>query len=116
MTRMERDEQEEKAPNKATDIEAVKANATAAVYAFNERWAPMPAFALDVEVMDQRQLRDALGLRATMDVGDPWPAAEQLLLELGFKWHWLGSMRVMYLQERDSFVQADGWGDGEEVG
>ena len=109
-------EGEEKAPRKVTDIEAAKSNINAAVYAFNERWAPMPRFALDVEVMDQRQLRDAMGLRATIDTGDPWPAAEKLLLELGFKWHWLGGQRVMLVQERDSFVQAgDDWEDGEEI-
>lgn len=110
------DDDEEQVPKKVTDIEAAKDNIEKAVYAFNERWASMPGFALGVEVMDQRQLRDAMGLRATIDTGDPWPKAEQLLLELGFKWHWLGGQRVMFVQERDSFIQADGdWGDGEEV-
>lgn len=100
---------EEQMPRKVTDIDAAKENINAAVYAFNERWAAMPGFAIGVEVMDQRQLRDAMGLRATIDTGDPWPAAERLLLELGFRWHWLGGMRVMYVQERDSFVQAEGF-------
>ena len=65
--------------------------------------------------MDARQLRDALGLRATIDAGDPWPTAEQLLLEHGFRWHWLGTSRVMYLKERDDFVPDTGWVDAEEV-
>ena len=43
---------EEKAPKKVTDIEAAKDNIEKAVYAFNERWASMPGFALGVEVMD----------------------------------------------------------------
>lgn len=108
------DDDEEQVPKKVTDIEAAKDNIEKAVYAFNERWASMPGFALGVEVMDQRQLRDAMGLRATIDTGDPWPKAEQLLLELGFKWHWLGGQRVMFVQERDSFIQADGdWGEAE---
>ena len=107
---------DEQAPKRITDIEAAKENIEAAVYTFNERFAPMPRFGMDVEIMDQRQLRDAMGLRATIDAGDPWPAAERLLTGLGFKWHWLGGLRVMYVQERDSFVQAeDDWCDGEEV-
>lgn len=110
------DDEQEQAPKKVTDIEAAKHNINDAVYAFNERWASAPRFGLDVEIMDQRQLRDAMGLRATIDTGDPWPAAEKLLLGLGFRWHWLGGMRVMFVQERDSFVQADDdWSDGEEV-
>lgn len=110
-------EQEEKAPKKVTDIDAVKENTEAAVYAFNERWMPMPEFGLGVEVMDARQLRDAMGLRATIDAGDPWPTAERLLIELGFRWHWLGAQRVMYLKEKDDFIRCgdDGWEDGEEV-
>jgi hypothetical protein len=109
------DEEQEQAPSKVTDIEAAKDNIHAAVYAFNERYASMPRFGLDVEVMDQRQLRDAMGLRATLDIGDPWPAAENLLLELGFRWRWLGGQRVMFVKERDSFITADGWDDGEEL-
>lgn len=108
------DDEQEQSPWKVTDIDAAKDNINEAVYAFNERWAPMPRFGLDVEVMDQRQLRDAMGLRATIDAGDPWPKAEQLLLQHGFKWHWLGGMRVMYVQERDSFVDED-WSEAEEI-
>lgn len=109
-------DKQEQIPRKVTDIDAAKDNINAAVYAFNERWASMPAFALGVEVMDQRQLRDAMGLRATIDTGDPWPAAENLLLELGFRWHWIGGTRVMFVQERDSFVQADDdWSEAEEI-
>ena len=108
------DEGQEQTPKRVTDIEAAKDNIAAAVYAFNERYASMPRFAMGVDVMDQRQLRDAMGLRATIDTGDPWPKAEQLLLELGFRWHWLGGQRVMFIQERDGFVDED-WGEAEEV-
>lgn len=114
MSKRQNDDEEDKAPRKVTDIDAAIDNINAAVFAFNERWAPMPRFGLDVEVMDQRQLRDAMGLRATIDTGDPWPKAEQQLLELGFKWHWIGGTRVMFVQERDSFVDED-WSDGEEI-
>lgn len=117
MAKRQHEDDEEKAPRKVTDIEAAKDNVNAAVLAFSERWAPMPGFAMGVDVMDQRQLRDAMGLRATIDWGDPWPAAEKLLLEMGFRWHWLGSTRVMYVQERDSFVQAGDvdWSEAEEM-
>lgn len=114
MEKREYDGEDEQAPKKVTDIEAAKENINAAVHAFNERYASVPRFALDVEVMDQRQLRDAMGLRATIDAGDPWPAAEKLLLELGFRWQWLSGQRVMFVQERESFVPG-GWDDGEEV-
>lgn len=108
--------EQEQPPLKVTDIDAANDNISAAVHAFNEQWAPMPRFALGVEVMDQRQLRDAMGLRATFDIGDPWPAAEKQLLDLGFHWHWLGGVRVMFVQQRDSFIQADDdWTDGIEV-
>ena len=108
------DDEQEHGPRKVTDIDAAIDNINEAVYAFNDRWASMPKFALGVEVMDQRQLRDAMGLRATIDTGDPWPKAEQLLLQLGFKWHWLGGMRVMFVHERDGFIDED-WSDGEEI-
>jgi len=98
-----------------TDIKALKDNAEQAVDAFARRWLSMPAFTLECEVMDQRQLRDAMGLRATIEAGDPWPAAEKLLLEHGFRWHWLGDTRVMYLKERDGYEPDDGWSDGEEI-
>ncbi len=106
---------EEKAPRKVTDIDAACYNIRNAVDDFAERWLSMPRFDIGVEVMDQRQLRDAMGLRATIDVGDPWPKAEQLLYEHGFRWHWLGSQRVMYLKERDGFVPDTGWEEAEEL-
>ena len=109
------EEHEEKTPRKVTDIDALAENISSAVAAFAERWAPMPGFSQNVEVMDQRQLRDAMGLRATIDGGDPWPKAEKLLLESGFRWHWLGAMRVMYLQEKDEWVPDTGWEDAEEI-
>ena len=98
-----------------TDLDAIKLNTTQAVNAFAERYMPMPRFDENCEVFDQAQLRDAMGLRATFDSGDPWPAAEQQLLQKGFRWHSLGGMRVMYLRERDDWNPDDGWNDGEEI-
>ena len=103
----------EKQPEKATDISAVKNNAVMAVEAFTDQWAVVNEFAIGVVVMDQRQLRDAMGLRASVDWGDPWPAAEQELLNRGYQWRMLGGQRVMFLRERDDFVQT-AW-DGEEI-
>jgi len=107
---------EEKEPRKVTDIDAVASNVKMAVDGFCDQWIPMPGFSLDVEVMTVTQLRDALGLRASIDWGDPWPTAEQELLARGFRWHILGSQRVMYLKERDGFVPDDGWERIEEYG
>lgn len=103
-----------------TDIEALKENTRAAVEGFAGRWLSMPKFSEDCEVMDVRQLRDAMGLRATIEAGDPWPAAEQLLFKMGFRWHWLGNSRVMFLREREDYTGTsagggDGWDDGEEL-
>lgn len=103
-----------------TDIEALKSNTKAAVEGFAGRWLSMPKFSEDCEVMDVRQLRDAMGLRATIEAGDPWPAAEQLLFKMGFRWHWLGNSRVMFLREREDYTGTsagggDGWDDGEEL-
>lgn len=109
------DDEQEDVSLKVTDIEALKGNAEAAVMAFNEQWMPMPRFDLGVEVMDVRRLRDAMGLRATFDSGDPWPAAEKQLLLLGFRWHWLGGSRVMFLKERDGYVPDTGWEEAEVV-
>lgn len=105
---------EEQAPKKVTDIEAAKWNIENAVDAFVKRWAAMPRFALGVEVMDQRQLRDAMGLRATIDAGDPWPKAEKMLHDRDFHWHWLGGQRVMFVRERDGFIDED-WSNAEEL-
>lgn len=107
--------EEEKESKKVTDIDALVYNATSAVYAFTKRWMPMPHFDIDTEIMDQGQLRDAMGLRATQDAGDPWPAAEKTLLDLGFRWHWLGTQRVMFLRERDDYKPDTGWEDAEEA-
>jgi len=106
---------EEKAPRKVTDIDAVADNVMAAVDWFCGRWISMPRFSLDCEVMDTRQLRDAIGLRASIDWGDPWPTAERELLRRGFRWHWLGGQRVMYLKERAGFVPDTGWENAEEI-
>ena len=112
---MKSEESEEKAPRKVTDIDALKENVRMAVEEFAKRWISMPGFGLDVEVMSVSQLRDAMGLRASIDWGDPWPAAEQELIAHGFRWHWLGGQRVMYLKEREDFVPDTGWSDAEEV-
>lgn len=109
------DSKEDKSPKKVTDIDAATDNIQSAVEAFAVRWISMPRFDIGVEVMDQRQLRDAMGLRATIDIGDPWPNAEKMLYEHGFRWHWLGAQRVMYLKERDDCVPDTGWEEAEEV-
>lgn len=112
---MAQHDDEEKKPLKVTDIDAAKKNIDTMVAAFNERWMPMPGFGMGVEVMTVAELRDAMGLRAAIDIGDPWPAAEKLLMNFGFRWHWLGGQRVMYLREREEFVLDTGWEVPEEV-
>ena len=100
---------------KVTDIEALKENTVKAVEDFAERWFCLPKFTPDCEIMDQGQLRDAMGLRATFDGGDPWPTAEKELLARGFRWSFLGTQRVMFLRERSDAAVDDGWQDGEEI-
>ena len=107
-------EQEEIAPKKVTDIDAATNNITAAVQAFNKQWMPAPNFDIGVEVMDVGRLRDAMGLRATIDIGDPWPTAEHQLLSMGFRWQMLGGQRVMYLKEKDGYEPDTGWQEAEE--
>ena len=107
-------EQEEKAPRKVTDIDAATDNIAAAVEAFARQWEPAPRFAIGVEVMGVAQLRDARGLRASIDWGDPWPSAEQQLLAMGFRWQSLSGQRVMFLREKDGYVVDTGWTDIEE--
>lgn len=92
-----------------------QSNIKDAVNAFMDQWQPWPGFGVGVEVMSQAQLRDAIGVRATMDYGDPWPSVERLLLDAGFRWQWLGGQRVMYLKERDGFVPDTGWEEAEEI-
>ena len=106
---------EEKAPKKVTDIDALEENVLKAVETFNEQWVPWPHFDVGVEVMDVGRLRDAMGLRASIDWGDPWPTAEQHLLDYGFRWQMLGGQRVMYLKERDGYQPDTGWQDAEEI-
>ena len=100
---------------KVTDLDAIKDNTTRAVEAFAQRYLSLPRFDATCEVMDQGQLRDAMGLRSTFDYGDPFPAAEKQLLERGFRWHNLGGMRVMFLREREDYQFDDGWQEAEEV-
>lgn len=106
---------EEKAPRKVTDITAAEDNIATAVQAFSERWMPWPSFDVGVEVMDVGRLRDAMGLRASIDIGDPWPTAEQALLGYGFRWQWLGGQRVMYMKEKEGYMPDTGWVDAECV-
>lgn len=110
-----KEETEDKLPSKVTDIEAAQRNVEMAVDAFAERWISLPTMVMPCEVMDQGQLRDAMGLHATIDLGDPWPQAEKLLLNMGFRWHTLGGSRVMFLRESEDVIEDDGWQDGEEV-
>ena len=110
-----KDQQQDPSQFSVTDLEAMKDNTTQAVEAFAQRYLSMPRFTAECEVMDQGQLRDAMGLRSTFESGDPWPAAEKQLLEHGFRWHNLGGMRVMFLKERPEYEPDDGWNDGEEI-
>lgn len=98
-----------------TDLDAIKSNAVKAVDSFAERYISMPRFTEECIVMDKAQLRDAMGLRATFESGDPWPAVEQELYGRGFRWHNLAGMRVMYLKEREDAQPDDGWNDGQEI-
>lgn len=108
-------DEEDKVPKKVTDIEAIQSNVATAVENFNERWISVPNFTEYCTIMDIRQLRNAMGLRSTMEAGDPWPLAEQMLLNFGFHWHWVGGTRVMFLQEKENFQPDVGWEDGEEI-
>lgn len=103
------------APRKVTDIEAAEQNIEDAVYMFCERWLPLDAPIMPFEVMDQGQLRDAMGLRATIDIGDPWPKAENILLSQGWQWHLLGNQRVMYMREKSYCIPSDNTVIAEEL-
>lgn len=106
---------EDSKPLKVTNIDDANFNIATAVAAFAQRWMPAPKFDIGVEIMDVGQLRDAMGLRATIDIGDPWPSAERQLLDEGFVWQWLNGQRVMYLREKDGYAPVTGWTDAEEV-
>lgn len=106
---------EEKAPKKVTDIDAVHDNVKQAVESFAMQWEPAPKFTMGVEVMSVAQLRNALGLRASIDWGDPWPEAEQLLLQKGFRWQMLFGQRIMMVMEKPDFVPETGWEEAEET-
>ncbi len=82
---------------------------TNAVGAFVQRWQPLPYMSMPCEVMDQSQLRDAMGVYESPETGDGWQFAEKLLLEQGFRWHMLGGSRVMFLREREDAIVDDGW-------
>ncbi len=107
--------EDEKKPLRVTDIDSAKNNIETMVYSFTKRWMPWPSFDLGVEVMDVGRLRDTMGLRATFDIGDPWPEAECMLLEQGFVWHWLNGQRVMYLKEKDGYVEETGWQEAKPL-
>lgn len=110
-----REYDEDKAPTKVTDIDAANNNIDSAVRAFTERWLPWPVFDVDVEIMDVGRLRDAMGLRASIDIGDPWHAAERKLLDAGFCWQWMGGNRVMFLKEKQKCIVNTGWEEAEEI-
>ncbi len=93
-----------------------QANIEDAIFAFTQQWIPAPRFDIGVEVMDVRQLRDAIGVRATADYGDPWPSVERLLLDSGYRWQQMGGQRVMFLKEKDSYQPDTGWQEAEELG
>jgi len=109
------EKEENSGPQTVTDLDALQLNAEAAAKEFGRRWMSAPKFTLNCEVMDQAQLRDAMGLRATFEYGDPWPAVEELLVSMGFRWHLLGSQRVMFLMERKDYTPDTGWEEAEEV-
>ena len=88
--------------------------ASAAVEVFAESWISLPSLSMPCEVMDAGQLRDAMGIHATIDNGDAWPLAEKLLRDRGFTWHLLGGTRVMYLRRRDELIDT-GWQEAEEL-
>ena len=90
------------------------ANVENAVASFCERWIPLPKLIMPFEVMDQGQLRDALGIRVN-DLIDLWPKAERMLMEAGFRWHILGNSRVIYMREREDTIEDDGYDEVEEV-
>ena len=99
-----------------TDLAALEDNASRAAQAFCERWISLPSLVFPCEVMSLPELRNAMGLRATFNGGDPWPAVESYLLSHGFEWHYLGSQRVMYLRARADTIQVDvsDWQEAEE--
>lgn len=86
-----------------------------AVAQFAMQYLPSPVYNIDVEIMNQAQLRDAMGIRASADFGDPWPKAERKLLDLGFHWHNFAGDRVMFLLEREDAIVVDGWQTPQEV-
>ncbi|MBQ7157629.1 MAG: hypothetical protein IJR86_07565 [Bacteroidaceae bacterium] len=109
------EDNEVKTPSKVTDITSAEENIELAVEAFCEKWISLPEMIMPCEIMDQSQLRDAMGLYATIDLGDPWPQAERALLQEGFRWHNLGGSRVMFLRERDDCIGGEGWESAEEL-
>jgi len=88
--------------------------ASAAAEAFAARWISLPALSLPCQVMDAGQLRDAMGIRATIDNGDAWPLVEKILRDLGFTWHLLGGTRVMYLRDRGELIDTE-WQEAREA-
>ena len=88
---------------------------TSAVTAFIERYQPLPYMSLPCLIMDQGQLRDAMGIFESPETGDGWGFAEKLLLEQGFRWHNMGGARVMILREREDFVDTFGWEEACDV-
>ena len=114
MTRKKEMSQEDAEKEVSVWLGDAQQNIEDAVAAFIRQWAAMPELDIGVAVIDKRQLRDMMGVRASDDYGDPWPSVERKLLDAGYRWHILGGQRVMFLKERDDFVYAD-WSDAEEM-
>ena len=81
---------------------------------FARRYITLPRMVMPCEVMDVGQLRDAMSLRVTPE-GDEWKVAEQLLKEHGMHLQMMGGTRVMFLRERDDFIESDGYLLPEEI-
>lgn len=113
MARKRNDDDEQEVKRLMT-VEEISESIEERVAAFCQQYISLPRLIMPCEVMDIGQLRDAMGLRV-MPEGDAWQAAEQMLKEHGMTLHRMGNMRVMFLRERDDFIEADGWTEAEEV-
>ena len=113
MARKRNDDDEQEVKRLMT-VEEISESIEDRVAAFCQQYISLPRLMMPCEVMDIGQLRDAMGLRASIDWGDPWPSAEKQLHDLGFRWQSLSGMRVMYLKERDEYKPDTGWEEAEE--
>ena len=107
-------EQDDKGPGRLLEVKELADSIERRVAQFAERYVAMPSLTADCEVMDIGQLRDMMGLRVMAD-GDAWDVAERLLMQHGMHMQMMGSTRVMFLKERDTFVPLTGWQEANEV-